>query len=213
MARKNSGLAWILQEAKKLRDRYPNRFETWKEYVAQATAIYHSKHGDAKPKTGHKTKSVKTRREKTATKKRRRGIVTRGPKLRSTGAKLRKKLKSEGQRLPQGYELAKLVRASNVGDIGRLTVKQLREYLRNERARLKHGYQLAKRKMAGIAGIGAVTKSEIQDLVKHYEHVYQRMELAAIRADTWAEKERFRHLANEIKKHLYSIAEIVGFEV
>ena len=38
-----TGLQWILQEAKDLRKKYPKRFENWKQYVAQATAIYNSK--------------------------------------------------------------------------------------------------------------------------------------------------------------------------
>ena len=38
-----TGLQWILQEAKNLRKKYPKRFENWKQYVAQATAIYNSK--------------------------------------------------------------------------------------------------------------------------------------------------------------------------
>lgn len=37
-------LEWITKEAKKLRKDYPKRFATWKEYVAQASAIYASKH-------------------------------------------------------------------------------------------------------------------------------------------------------------------------
>lgn len=38
-----TGLQWILQEAKDLRKKYPKRFKNWKQYVAQATAIYNSK--------------------------------------------------------------------------------------------------------------------------------------------------------------------------
>lgn len=37
-------LTWIIKEAKRLRKKYPKRFKTWKEYVSQASAIYHSKH-------------------------------------------------------------------------------------------------------------------------------------------------------------------------
>lgn len=39
-----SALQWIIKEAKKIKKEYPNRFTTWREYVAQASAIYASKH-------------------------------------------------------------------------------------------------------------------------------------------------------------------------
>ena len=42
-------LEWITKEAKKLRKEYPKRFATWREYVAQASAIYASKHKGKSP--------------------------------------------------------------------------------------------------------------------------------------------------------------------
>lgn len=42
-------LKWITTEAKKLRRKYPHRFDTWREYVAQASAIYASKHKGRSP--------------------------------------------------------------------------------------------------------------------------------------------------------------------
>lgn len=42
-------LEWITKEAKKLRKDYPKRFATWREYVAQASAIYASKHKGKSP--------------------------------------------------------------------------------------------------------------------------------------------------------------------
>jgi hypothetical protein len=45
----SSGLKWILNEAKKLRKKYPKRFATWKEYVSQASAIYAKKHHGKSP--------------------------------------------------------------------------------------------------------------------------------------------------------------------
>lgn len=59
MAKKNShtALTWITSEAKKLRRQYPKRFDTWREYVAQASAIYASKHAGRSP-VGHKHKPM-----------------------------------------------------------------------------------------------------------------------------------------------------------
>lgn len=44
-----NALNWITSEAKKLRKQYPKRFATWREYVAQASAIYATKHGGKSP--------------------------------------------------------------------------------------------------------------------------------------------------------------------
>lgn len=44
-----TALKWITTEAKKLRKQYPKRFSTWREYVAQASAIYASKHKGKSP--------------------------------------------------------------------------------------------------------------------------------------------------------------------
>jgi hypothetical protein len=44
-----SALQWIVKEAKKIKKEYPNRFKTWREYVAQASAIYASKHKGKSP--------------------------------------------------------------------------------------------------------------------------------------------------------------------
>lgn len=44
-----TALKWITTEAKKLRKQYPKRFATWREYVAQASAIYASKHKGKSP--------------------------------------------------------------------------------------------------------------------------------------------------------------------
>lgn len=44
-----SALKWITAEAKKIRKQYPKRFKTWREYVAQASAIYASKHKGKSP--------------------------------------------------------------------------------------------------------------------------------------------------------------------
>ena len=52
-----TALQWIIKEAKSLKKKYPKRFTTWKEYVAQASAIYASKHKGKSP-VGKKKKTV-----------------------------------------------------------------------------------------------------------------------------------------------------------
>lgn len=53
-----TALKWITSEAKKLKKKYPKRFTTWREYVAQASAIYAKKHKGKSP-VGKKRKAVK----------------------------------------------------------------------------------------------------------------------------------------------------------
>lgn len=52
-----TALKWITNEAKKLKKAYPKRFATWREYVAQASAIYASKHKGKSP-VGKKHKTI-----------------------------------------------------------------------------------------------------------------------------------------------------------
>ena len=66
---KSNALTWIVREAKKLRREYPKRFDSWKEYVAQASAIYASKHRGASPvgrKHPPKKKSTMAKRKRRA---------------------------------------------------------------------------------------------------------------------------------------------------
>lgn len=55
-------LMWITKEAKKLRREYPRRFKTWKEYVAQASAIYAKKHKGRSPVGKPRKKKTVARR-------------------------------------------------------------------------------------------------------------------------------------------------------
>lgn len=53
-----NALVWITKEAKHLRKKYPRRFKEWKQYVAQASAIYSRKHKGKSP-VGKKKSAVK----------------------------------------------------------------------------------------------------------------------------------------------------------
>ena len=66
--KKNTALSWIVSEAKDLKKKYPKRFSTWKEYVAQASAIYASKHKGKSP-VGKKKIAAPAKVKKTAVKK------------------------------------------------------------------------------------------------------------------------------------------------
>lgn len=66
-----TALKWIVTEAKKLKKKFPKRFSTWKEYVAQASAIYAKKHkgkspvGKKKAKVGYSSLRKKADKELT----------------------------------------------------------------------------------------------------------------------------------------------------
>lgn len=52
-----TALQWIVKEAKAIKNKYPKRFSKWTEYVAQASAIYASKHKGKSP-VGKKKPSI-----------------------------------------------------------------------------------------------------------------------------------------------------------
>ena len=58
-----NALRWITTEAKRLRKRFPHRYKTWRQYVAQASAIYAAKHKGRSP-VGHKKKVGRVKRRK-----------------------------------------------------------------------------------------------------------------------------------------------------
>ena len=63
-----TALQWIVKEAKDIKKKYPKRFKTWREYVAQASAIYANKHKGKSP-VGKKKAAPKKRAVKGTTHK------------------------------------------------------------------------------------------------------------------------------------------------
>ena len=59
-----TALQWIIKEAKSLKSKYPKRFAKWTEYVAQASAIYASKHKGISPVGKKKVGAVKKKASK-----------------------------------------------------------------------------------------------------------------------------------------------------
>ena len=58
-------LKWIVNEAKKIKKQHPHRFKKWTDYVAQASAIYASKHKGKSPVgKKHKVSGVKKKAAK-----------------------------------------------------------------------------------------------------------------------------------------------------
>lgn len=84
MAKRNA-LTWIISEAKNLKRKFPKRFKTWKQYVKQASAIYHSKQRSAKRSAPMKRKRVIVRKIKRVKRKRLSGSADQ-PELRHNAA-------------------------------------------------------------------------------------------------------------------------------
>ena len=64
-----TALQWIVKEAKAIKKKYPKRFSKWTEYVAQASAIYASKHKGKSPVGKKKAAPKKAAKKKAAPKK------------------------------------------------------------------------------------------------------------------------------------------------
>ena len=95
-----TALQWILKEAKKLKKQYPKRFTKWTDYVAQASAIYSSKHKGKSPVGKKKAAKKKAAKKKVS------GV--------KDSAKVRKELAKKGLKMPHGYATTKRKRIGSV---------------------------------------------------------------------------------------------------
>lgn len=88
-------LSWIIKEAKKLKREYPNRFKKWTDYVAQASAIYSSKHRGKSP-VGHKHKKLSGMAKQKKSSSKRRAAVKRVKRLHASEGRAIKRLSAIG---------------------------------------------------------------------------------------------------------------------
>jgi len=86
-----TALQWIVKEAKAIKKKYPKRFAKWTDYVAQASAIYSSKHKGKSPVGKKKAKKVAKKRIS-------------GPK---DSAAVKRELARKGLKMPHGYTTTK----------------------------------------------------------------------------------------------------------
>jgi len=100
-----TALQSIIKEAKSLRSKYPKRFAKWTEYVAQASAIYASKHKGKSPVGKKKVGAVKKKsapKKKVAKKVAKKKVVKKVAKKKYSLNKKKDKLysaKKPGKRL------------------------------------------------------------------------------------------------------------------
>ena len=98
-----TALQWIVKEAKSIKKKYPKRFSKWTEYVAQASAIYASKHKGVSP-VGKKKAAPK---KKVAKKRKVAGV--------KASKEVKKSLAKKGLKMPHGY--ATIKRKRKVGAV------------------------------------------------------------------------------------------------
>lgn len=128
-----TALQWITREAKRLKKEYPRRFQKWTQYVAQASAIYASKHRGKSP-VGHKktamptTKSKRRTARKKSSGKKKVGKVTRSRSSNPISTVNRhKKLAREKLLVAIGKENIRLFKAAKVRDKRKIQ-KKIRQY-------------------------------------------------------------------------------------
>lgn len=92
-----NALKWITAEAKRIKKRYPTRFKKWTQYVAQASAIYASKHKGKSP-VGHKHKKISgmTKKKKTHRRVSRKKTVRRIKRLHAAEGRAIRRLHGVG---------------------------------------------------------------------------------------------------------------------
>ena len=71
-------LKWIVNEAKKIKKQHPHRFKKWTDYVAQASAIYASKHKGKSP-VGKKHKVTGVKKKVAKKKAAKKSVVKKSP--------------------------------------------------------------------------------------------------------------------------------------
>jgi len=156
---KINALQWIVREAKRLRREYPHRFKQWKEYVAQASAIYASKHKGKSP-VGHKHP----------------------PKKKSMGKAVRKKASTRKKARPArrrrvGAESGVSTRSRTHTDYNRnkvnITVGAVNKHAKSAREKLQHliGREEVKKFIAKKKTI----KRKIQKKITSYKAAYRRL--------------------------------------
>jgi len=120
-----TALQWIVKEAKAIKKKYPKRFSKWTEYVAQASAIYASKHKGkspvgkkkAAPKKAAKKKVGAAPKKKAAPKKVVKKVAKKAAPKKSVSLHKDTKSHNVNIRVMSGYKKIGNLDEINKGDI------------------------------------------------------------------------------------------------
>jgi hypothetical protein len=174
-----TALQVIIKEAKAIRRKNPKM--EWKKAVAQASAIYASKHKGKSPVGKKKT-------AKKAAKKR----------IGKVDTKLKKQLKSQGKKMPHGYDVVKRTPRKKISGIKRKpTEKQVLKSIQNA----------VKVQKSHMSGIGGHALDRIKSSMSHLHHYhtahgkYMSMPLKD-RKHHASEIKKLKHLIKETKTHI-----------
>ena len=152
-----TALQWILKEAKSLKKQYPKRFTKWTDYVAQASAIYASKHKGKSP-VGKK-KAVKKKAAKKTTRKKVSGV--------KDSAKVRKELAKKGLKMPHGYATTKRKRIGSVKK-KKVSEQSILNKIHKVKDQVNSLDELQHKHMSSIGGVGKTqTGAMVRVYAKH----------------------------------------------
>lgn len=179
-----TALQWILKEAKKLKKEYPKRFTKWTDYVAQASAIYSSKHKGKSP-VGKKKAAKKKAVKKTASKK------VSGVK---DSKEIKKTLAKKGLKMPHGYQTIK--RKRKIGAVKKKSASKSSYH----KDTASHNV-----KISVMSGIGKHTLDTIRDemmLLNKYQSFYNHYCKMPVKDRPKLEIKKLKELIKETKTHI-----------
>jgi hypothetical protein len=174
-----TALQVIIKEAKAIRRKNPKM--EWKKAVAQASAIYASKHKGKSP-VGKKKAAKK------AVKKR----------IGKVDTKLKKQLKSQGKKMPHGYDVVKRTPRKKISGIKRKpTEKQVLKSI-------QHAVKVQKSHMSGIGGHALDSIKQAMQTQSLYEFLYRKYMAMPLKERKMhsATIKKLKHLIKEHKTHI-----------
>jgi hypothetical protein len=178
-----TALQSIIKEAKAIRKKRPTM--EWKKAVAQASAIYASKHKGKSPVGKKKAKKSVGKVDK----------------------KLKKGLASKGLKMPHGYDVVKRKRKIS----GVIKKKAIRKTATKRKPTeksvlksIKHAVSVQKQHMGNIGGHAIDRIKSAMSHLSHYEHTYKKyMAMPLYEKKLFAGQiKKLRHLIKETKTHI-----------
>jgi len=190
-----TALQWIIKEAKSLKSKYPKRFAKWTEYVAQASAIYASKHKGISP-VGKKKVAKKVVRKKASKKRVGKIEFLNVPAFKGKELESMKKGFAEYINEKRKRQSKKKIVKKSAKKVGTIKKRKL-----TERAVLKsiqNAVKVQKSHMGGISGHALHNIDKELKQIKHLESLIRSNEIA--KKNTKDSKAK-KAMSNSIKKY------------
>jgi hypothetical protein len=176
-----TALQVIIKEAKAIRKKNPKM--EWKKAVAQASAIYASKHKGKSP-IGKKKAAKKIVRKKAAKKR-----------IGKVDTKLKKQLKSQGKKMPHGYDVVKRTPRKKIGAVSKKATTMHKD---------TKSHNVNIRVMSGIGGHAIDRIKSCMSHLHHYNTAHSKYMAMPLkdRKKYASEIKKIKHLIKETKTHI-----------